>query len=196
VPVYVIVGSGAGAFIDRVSTIFFPSDFEDLLRLVEERFGATYPTLMALFKGQEVEPSKLLEEALDLLQLLKSRASELPRSYFFAVLPKDFGDVASLLGGGASGMVIPGGDRVYRLIGGFGKAELRDDKGNVEELEEGAELTLGAVKVKVFTRLAYEAAAGPLKTLIVASLIAMRRGLALKVTGIAQNAGMSQAREI
>ncbi|RLE98924.1 MAG: hypothetical protein DRJ57_03090, partial [Thermoprotei archaeon] len=104
-PIYVVVGRGANAFIDRVSTIFFPSDFEDLLRLIEEKFGTSYPALLALFRGQEVEPSKLLDEALDLLQLLKSRADELPRSYFFAVLPKDFEDVASLLGGGASGMV-------------------------------------------------------------------------------------------
>jgi len=185
VPIYVVVGRGANAFTDRVSTIFFPSDFEDLLRLIEEKFGTSYPTLLSLFRGQEVEPSKLLDEALDLLQLLKSRADELPCSYFFAVLPKDFEDVASLLGGGASGMVIPGEDRVYKLVGGFGRAELRDDKGNVEKLEEGAELTLGAVRVKVFTRPAYEAAAGPLKTLIVASLIAMKKGAALRVCGVA-----------
>lgn len=157
-PIYVVVGRGASAFIDRVSTVFFPRDFRDLLHMIGERYNASYPTLMALFEGGEVEPSKLLEESLDLLQLLKSRAGELPRSYFFAVLPKDFEDVASILGGGASGIVVPGEDKIYRLVGGFGRAELHDSEGSMKRLEEGAELALGAVRVKVFTRPAYEAA--------------------------------------
>ncbi|RLE70970.1 MAG: hypothetical protein DRJ43_00815 [Thermoprotei archaeon] len=180
-PVFVIVGRGRSALVDKVSTIFFPRDFLGLLRIIEERYGLRYPSLKELFNGREIEPLKLLEEVLQLLRFLMKRSSELPRSYFFAVMPKDFSDVASLICGGASSMTIPFGEGTYKLVGGFGRAELYVNEKRVRELREGEELELGTVKVKVFTRPAYNAVAGPLKTLLTAALIASREGLRLKI---------------
>jgi len=87
--------------------VFFPRDFLDLLNYVESRFNASFPNLRRLFGGSEVDPGALLEEALNLLLLLKERGGELPPAFFFAVLPKDFEDVASIIGGGASSMTVP-----------------------------------------------------------------------------------------
>lgn len=181
-PVYVMVGEGR--FTDRVSTIFFPRDFLKLLDLVEDRFKASFPSLRALFNGSEVEPGELLDETLNLLLLLKERGSELPPAFFFAVLPKDFEDVASIIGGGASSMTVPVGGKVYELVGGFGRAALRAPEGE-RELKAGEELSLGTIKVKVFTRQAYEAVAGPLKTLAVAAMLANRERQALRIPGCA-----------
>jgi hypothetical protein len=180
VPVYVVVGRGR--FTDRVSTVFFPRDFLDLLNYVESRFNASFPNLRRLFGGSEVDPGALLEEALNLLLLLKERGGELPPAFFFAVLPKDFEDVASIIGGGASSMTVPVEGRVYELVGGFGRALLRAPEGE-RELKAGEELSLGTVRVKVFTRQAYEAVAGPLKTLAVAALLALRERQTVKVLG-------------
>lgn len=175
---------GEGRFTDRVSTIFFPKDFLRLLDYVESRFGPSFPSLRALFSGAEAEPGELLDEILKLLLLLKERGNELPPAFFFAVLPKDFEDVASLIGGGASSMTIPGGGGAYELVGGFGKAVLRTPEGE-RELKAGEEVALGTVKVKVFIRQAYEAAAGPLKTLAVAAMLALREQLPLRIPGCA-----------
>jgi len=183
--VYVVVGRGR--FTDRVSTVFFPKDFLNLLDRVESELNASFPNLRKLFNGGEVEPGALLEEALNLLLLLKERGSELPPAFFFAVLPKDFEDVASIIGGGASSMAIPVEGRVYELIGGFGKAILRAPEGE-RELKAGEELSLGTVRVKVFTRQAYEAVAGPLKTLVVAALLAIRERQTMRVLGCAPSA--------
>jgi len=175
---------GDGRFTDRVSTVFFPRDFLNLLDLVEGRFEESFPSLRALFNGSKVEPGKLLDEALNLLLLLKEKGSELPSAFFFAVLPKDFEDVASIIGGGASSMTVPVGGVVYELVGGFGRAALRAPEGE-RELKAGEELSLGTIKVKVFTRQAYEAVAGPLKTLAVAAMLALRERQALRIHGFA-----------
>lgn len=181
-PIYIIVGDGE--FTDKVSTIFFPKDFRYLLGLLRDRFGASYPTIEKLFSGENVKPTELLEETLDLLMLLRARSAELPKAYFFAVLPKDFTDVVSLIGGGATNMTIPAGSKVYELTGGFGTAIIRENGENERSLEAGEELIISSVKVKVFTRAAYEATASPLKTLIVASLLASKLGKTVKVTGV------------
>jgi len=199
---------GEGRFTDRVSTVFFPKDFLNLLDFVEKKFKESFPSLRALFNGSEVEPGKLLDEALNLLLLLKERGSELPpafffavlpkdfedvagiigggASFFFAVLPKDFEDVAGIIGGGASSMTVPVGGNVYELVGGFGRAALRAPEGE-RALKAGEELSLGTIKVKVFTRQAYEAVAGPLKTLAVAAMLALRERQALRIPGCAPN---------
>ncbi|MEM1509681.1 MAG: hypothetical protein QW291_07025 [Thermofilaceae archaeon] len=181
-PIYVIVGDGE--FTDKVSTIFFPRDFRYLLGLLRKKFDVSYPTIEKLFNGELVKPVELLEEALDLLMLLRTRSAELPKAYFFAVLPKDFTDVVSLIGGGATSMTIPAGSKVYELTGGFGAATIKEDGEEERHLEAGKELTISSVKIKVFTRTAYEATASPLKTLIVASLIASKLGKTVKVTGV------------
>ncbi len=181
-PIYVIVGDGE--FTDKVSTIFFPRDFSHLLGLLREKFGASYPTIEKLFSGERVEPAELLKEALDLLMLLRARSAELPKVYFFAVLPKDFNDVVSLIGGGATSMTIPAGSGVYELAGGFGAATIRGGGEGERRVEAGEELTIASLKVKVFTRTAYEATAGPLKTLIAASLVASKLGKTIRVSGV------------
>lgn len=181
-PVYVTVGEGR--FTDRVSTVFFPRDFLNLLDLVEEKFKESFPSLRALFNGNEVEPGKLLDETLNLILLLKERGSELPPAFFFAALPKDFEDVAGIIGGGASSMTVPVGGKVYELVGGFGKAALKAPEGE-RVLKAGEELSLGTIRVKVFTRQAYEAVAGPLKTLAVAAMLALRERQALRIPGCA-----------
>lgn len=179
-PVFVTIG---GYFIERLSTVFFPRDFLELLAYVEERFGRSYSTLRLLFSGGEVEAGQLLEEALELLTLVKHYSHALPPAFFFAVLPKDFDDVASIVAGGASSMVVPTQEGVYELRGGFNRALLLKG-GESRSLRAGEVLSLGPVTAKVFTRTAYEAVAGPLKTLVAVALIASRGRLRVSVLGL------------
>lgn len=179
-PVYVSVGQH---FIERLSTVFFPSDFLELLDHVEAELRRTFVTLRSFFAGEEVSAEPLLEEAMELLLLLKHRAEALPPVFFFAVLPKDFDDVVSIVGGGASSMLIPTPEGLCELRGGFKRAILVKDR-EVRSLKAGDELHVGGVKVKVFTRSPYEAVAGPLKTLIVAALIALKSRLKLRALGL------------
>lgn len=185
VPVYVAVGEH---FIERLSTVFFPRDFIELLEHLEKKLGYAYPMLHAFFMGEEVAAAPLLDEAMELLLLLKHRAEILPPVFFFAVLPRDFDDVASIIGGGASSMLIPTPDGVCELHGGFKKAIMVRGH-EVKNLKAGDELLVGGVRVKVFTRSPYEAVIGPLKTLIVAALIASRAGLKLRALGLPEAAG-------
>lgn len=179
-PVYVAVSEH---LIERLSTIFFLQDFLELLDYLEAKLGRAFSTLRALFAGEEVTAAPLLEETVELLLLLKHRAEALPPVYFFAVLPKDFDDVASIVGGGASSMLIPTPEGVCELRGGFKRAMLVRGE-EVRSLKAGDELHVGEVKVKVFTRSPYDAVAGPLKTLVVVALLASRSGLKLKALGL------------
>lgn len=180
VPVYVVAGEH---FVERLSTVFFPSDFLELLKYVEEKFGLTYNTLHRFFSGGEVEAGPLLEEALELLTLLKHNSHALPQVFFFAVLPRDFDDVASIIAGGASSMLVLSGEQTYELHGGFNRAQLVVGEA-VRQLAAGEVLSLGNVTVKVFTRPAYEAVAGPLKTLVTVALIAIKGRLKLHSIGM------------
>ncbi|RLE77436.1 MAG: hypothetical protein DRJ56_02325 [Thermoprotei archaeon] len=155
--------------------MYFAEHYVELLRIAEERFGVRFPKLRELLMlSGAVEPSPLLEEALELMSLLLERDREMPRAYFFAILPRDFTDVVGLVLGGSSRVSVPTEEGSYELRGGLGRALLVRDGEVIRELREGDEVTVGGLRFRVFSRSCYEMAEGPLKTLIAFSLLAKR----------------------
>ncbi|RLE90349.1 MAG: hypothetical protein DRJ49_00195 [Thermoprotei archaeon] len=160
---------------DKVSTVFFRDNYLELLGTIRNRYNKEYETMKKLMSTYgPVDPQVLLDELLELLDFVASMDKELPRAYFFAVLPKDFADAISLILGGASKIEIPFGNKVYRVVGGFRNPVLLEGKRVVRSLTEGEELTIGEVKFKVFSRSCYEALSGPLKSLVLASLLGIK----------------------
>ena len=142
-----------------------------------------YPTLKKMFESESpVEPGALLKESLDLMDFLLSKDHEMPRAYFFAVFPKDFNDVVSLILGGSSNIKIPLEEGLYELRGGFGYALLLKDGKLLKKLSEGEEMSLGTILVKVFSRSCYDIMEKPLKTLVVFSLLAKKRSALIRLT--------------
>jgi len=175
-PVYLVaLKRGEVVASDRFSSVYFAEHYVELLRIAEERFGVRFPKLRELLMlSGAVEPSPLLEEALELMSLLLERDREMPRAYFFAILPRDFTDVVGLVLGGSSRVSIPTEEGSYELRGGLGRALLVRDGEVIRELREGDEVTVGGLRFRVFSRSCYEMAEGPLKTLIAFSLLAKR----------------------
>lgn len=175
-PVYVhVVKNGKVLYTDRLSTIYFKKHYEDFIKFIEEEFNLRYPTLELLFKyDKDLPPKDILEEALDLLTLLNNNKDILPKAYVFAILPKDFWDVPSLLIGGCASMKVFDGNDVYELISGFGYAKVLKNGVVIKILKSGDEVAVGNRKVKVFSRNSYDVLERSLKTLITMALIALR----------------------
>ena len=168
---------------DRFSSIYFREHYSELLRYIEDKYDVRFPALKEIFESENsLEPSILLEESLSLVDFLLEKDHEMPRAYFFAVFPKDFNDVLSLILGGSSNIKIPLEGSIYEFKGGFGYALLLKDGELVKRLSEGDEVNLGTLSVKVFSRSCYDIMERPLKTLAVFSLLANKRGGMIKVS--------------
>lgn len=168
---------------DKVSTIFFRENYLELLDLIRNKYDKDYKILRELMNTYgPVDPQVLLDELLGLLGFISNMDESLPRAYFFAVLPRNFIDVISLILGGASKMEIPLKDKVYKLIGGFKDPVLLEGDKVVRLLTEGEELVIGETKIKVFSRSCYEALSSPLKSLVLASLLGIRLGGSITLT--------------
>ena len=168
---------------DRFSSIYFKEHYNELLKYLKSKYNVSYPALEILFESEDpIEPNKLLRESLDLIDLLLRNDYEMPRAYFFAVFPKDFNDVLSLILGGSSNIKVPLKEGLYELKGGFGYALLLKDGELIRELSEGEEINLGMISIKVFSRSCYDMMEKPLKTLVVFSLLAVRRRAKVKTS--------------
>ncbi len=162
-------------FVDKVSTIFFRKDFLKLLHFLNHEYKVSYPSVVKAFLGERIKDLRqLVDESINLLKFTYNKNKEIPRVFFFAVFPRDFLEVVSLLLGGASSITVPLKDGVYVLDGGLGEAALYKDNTKVRDLVEGEEIKLGNLLVKVFSKTAYDVIDGPIKTIIVLSLIAMK----------------------
>ncbi len=175
-PIYIYVFRDDKTFlVDYFTTIYYRRNYIELLKILEEKYNYSYPVFKdILIGGRCRDPQKLLDELLELMNNLYKLEYELPKAYFFAVFPKDFNDVVSLILGGSSSITIPFKENVYRISGGLSNAKLYENEKFVRELEEGEELKIGNTLIKVFTRTSFDALGKPIKSLIFASLIAVR----------------------
>jgi len=168
---------------DKFSSIYFKEHYDELLDYIERRYSVSYPTLKKMFKSESLmKPESILKESLELMDFLLRRDHEMPRAYFFAVFPRDFNDIVSLILGGSSSIKVPLDEGLYEFKGGFGYAFLLKNGRVIKELSEGDEMNLGIIRVKVFSRSCYDIMEKPLKTLVVFSLLAKRRGAHIRLT--------------
>ncbi|MCD6368681.1 MAG: hypothetical protein J7L38_02650 [Thermoproteales archaeon] len=176
-PIFVhVVKGGEVVFVDFFSTIYFKKHYLKLLEFIEKEYQRYFPTLKIILEyDTPTNPDTIVEEALRFLDFIIERDHELPRAFFFAVFPKDYTDVVSLLLGGASSIKIPQEDGETEIRGGFGEAILIKGEKFIRRLRDGEELTISDIKLKVFSKSCYEAINRPLKTLITAGLIAQRK---------------------
>jgi len=176
IPIFVLVAKDDEViFMDKVSTIFFTKDFLELLRHIEAEYGLRFSTLHKLFMGEVIkDPREIVEDTLRLLMFTYEREDELPKVFFFVTFPRDFLDVMGILLGGASSIEIPLEDKTMRIEGGLGKAIIYEDGIPVRDLREGEELKVSTLSIKVLTKTAYDMVSGPLKTLAIAALVALR----------------------
>jgi len=173
-PLYISVIKGNNIlYFDRLSSIYFEKHYIELLKIIEKKLCMRFPLLETIFSRRKFKNTKaLIDEAIRFLIFLRENEKNLPKAYFYTVLPKDFSDVVSLITGGASSISLPTGEGLYELIGGFGKALLYKNGTLERKLKEYEEIEFENVKIKVFYRTSYEAVKGVIKTLITASLIA------------------------
>lgn len=178
-------------FIEKFITHFFKEDFERLLKLADEVYNKSFPMLFEVLrvrgKCKVSSTQKLMEEAIELLELLAKEEDKLPPFFFIVAFPKDFDDVISALLGGCLSIEIPSDEGFsYEVKGGLGEAALyrKADgfKGYVKKLNGGDVVSIGKVSMKIFIKTCYQAFNKPLKTLITATLIAWRHGGEVNIT--------------
>ncbi len=183
-PVYIhVIKDGKVILSDRLSSIYFKKHYYEFLEYVKMKFSKNYPNLMKVFKEDSpIDPDKLLSEAMDFfIFLLNQFKDKLPLAYFFAVFPKDYLDLPSLLLGGTANLKLTTDDGIYEFQGGFGYAKLFKNGKFVRNLTEGEEIKVGTREVKVFSRRCYELIEHPIKTLIAISLIALKHNAKIVV---------------
>ena len=98
-PIYIYVFRDDKTFlVDYFTTIYYRRNYIELLKILEEKYNYSYPVFKdILIGGRCRDPQKLLDELLELMNNLYKLEYELPKAYFFAVFPKDFNDVVSLI---------------------------------------------------------------------------------------------------
>ncbi len=177
-PIYVVVVKDRETILaDFFSSIYFRRHYIELLRYIRDNFGVEFPVFESILSGKRcTDPSELLNEIISLTLFLNRYEGKIPKAYFLAIMPRDYSDVVSLLLGGAASVAIPHGNSIIELEGGLGGLAMYRDGVKVKEYREGDEIEVKDMKFKVFTRTAYDAFGKPLKTLVLASIIAERSG--------------------